>query len=138
MEKHRRKFLAGIGLGLATIASQPASAHRGGLNAEGCHNNHKTDDYHCHTAQSPSSRSSATLNSATFNQSSASAEQILSAQTALKALGYDIGDVDGQQGAKTQQALKAFEGAENWPAIGDINDAAIYRLVVVLSEKTAC
>ena len=25
-----------------------AFAHGGGLNAEGCHNNHKTGDYHCH------------------------------------------------------------------------------------------
>lgn len=24
------------------------SAHSGGLNAEGCHNNRKTGDYHCH------------------------------------------------------------------------------------------
>jgi hypothetical protein len=27
-----------------------AQAHGGGLNAEGCHNNHKTGDYHCHRA----------------------------------------------------------------------------------------
>jgi Excalibur calcium-binding domain len=26
----------------------PAFAHPGGLNAEGCHNNRKTGDYHCH------------------------------------------------------------------------------------------
>jgi len=25
-----------------------ASAHPGGLNAEGCHNNRRTGDYHCH------------------------------------------------------------------------------------------
>ncbi|WP_225210074.1 YHYH domain-containing protein [Xanthomonas bonasiae] len=25
-----------------------ALAHPGGLNAEGCHNNRKTGDYHCH------------------------------------------------------------------------------------------
>jgi hypothetical protein len=28
------------------------SAHSGGLNAEGCHNNRKTGDYHCHRASS--------------------------------------------------------------------------------------
>jgi hypothetical protein len=27
---------------------QPAHAHPGGLNAEGCHNNRKTGGYHCH------------------------------------------------------------------------------------------
>jgi hypothetical protein len=28
------------------------SAHPGGLNAEGCHNNRKNGDYHCHGAPS--------------------------------------------------------------------------------------
>lgn len=28
----------------------PVVAHPGGLNAEGCHNNRKTGDYHCHRA----------------------------------------------------------------------------------------
>lgn len=133
MERHRRKFLAGIGLGLATIASQPANAHRGGLNAEGCHTNRKTGDHHCHTGKPSSLRSGAAS-----GQLSASAEQILSAQTALKALGYEIGEVDGEQGAKTREALKAFERTESWPVVGEINEAAIYRLVVVLSEKPTC
>ena len=37
-------FVSSIFLALA------AQAHGGGLNAEGCHNNHKTGDYHCHRA----------------------------------------------------------------------------------------
>ncbi|WP_257557222.1 excalibur calcium-binding domain-containing protein [Sphingobium sp. CFD-2] len=40
-------------LKLALFAALPisaASAHPGGLNAEGCHNNRKTGDYHCHRA----------------------------------------------------------------------------------------
>jgi uncharacterized membrane protein len=32
----------------AMPALTPAAAHSGGLNAEGCHNNRKTGDYHCH------------------------------------------------------------------------------------------
>lgn len=28
-----------------------AFAHGGGLNSEGCHNNHKTGDYHCHRGE---------------------------------------------------------------------------------------
>lgn len=31
-----------------STTSLPAVAHPGGLNAEGCHNNRKTGDYHCH------------------------------------------------------------------------------------------
>ncbi|MBA3068188.1 MAG: excalibur calcium-binding domain-containing protein [Hyphomonas sp.] len=35
------------------VLAAPAFAHGGGLNAEGCHMNRKTGDYHCH--RSPSS-----------------------------------------------------------------------------------
>ena len=40
-----------LGLMIAALSGLPASlalAHPGGLNAEGCHNNRKTGDYHCH------------------------------------------------------------------------------------------
>ena len=33
--------------------SVPAVSHGGGLNSEGCHNNRKTGDYHCHRGSSP-------------------------------------------------------------------------------------
>jgi hypothetical protein len=34
--------------GVLACASGSALSHGGGLNAEGCHNNRKTGDYHCH------------------------------------------------------------------------------------------
>ena len=33
---------------IATLIATAASAHPGGLNAEGCHNDRKTGGYHCH------------------------------------------------------------------------------------------
>lgn len=30
------------------LLCSPLAAHPGGLNGEGCHNNRKTGDYHCH------------------------------------------------------------------------------------------
>jgi hypothetical protein len=37
-------------------------AHGGGLNAEGCHNNRKTGDYHCHRGPAvPAPRTAANL-----------------------------------------------------------------------------
>jgi hypothetical protein len=39
-----------------TLAAAPAFAHPGGLNAEGCHNNRKTGDYHCHRTASSAKR----------------------------------------------------------------------------------
>jgi hypothetical protein len=44
-----------LDLGFFVLAVFPifACAHGGGLNAEGCHTNHKTGDYHCHRAPPP-------------------------------------------------------------------------------------
>ena len=39
-------------LGGLLVTSAEALAHSGGLNAEGCHHNRKTGDYHCHRAPS--------------------------------------------------------------------------------------
>jgi hypothetical protein len=44
------KYSFALMLALACSVSQQASAHGGGLNSEGCHNNRKTGDYHCHRA----------------------------------------------------------------------------------------
>lgn len=47
--RHPSLFAVAL-LGLSTAAL----AHPGGLNAEGCHNNRKTGDYHCHRGASAS------------------------------------------------------------------------------------
>ena len=48
-----------LALSLAWVpAISPVLAHGGGLNAQGCHNNRKTGDYHCHRGPSASSASS--------------------------------------------------------------------------------
>lgn len=44
------------GLALALTLPGAASAHPGGLNADGCHNNRKTGGYHCHRGSSPPPR----------------------------------------------------------------------------------
>lgn len=40
---------------LLAVCAGFAHAHSGGLNAEGCHNNRKTGDYHCHRGGSGNS-----------------------------------------------------------------------------------
>ncbi|MFG1496072.1 YHYH domain-containing protein [Saccharospirillum sp. HFRX-1] len=34
-----------------------ALGHSGGTNAQGCHTNHRTGDYHCHTPKTPPANS---------------------------------------------------------------------------------
>ena len=66
--------LALISWGLPTV---PAMAHGGGLNSEGCHNNRKTGDYHCHRgggaapAQSRSYSASSTSGGGAFRNCTA-------------------------------------------------------------------
>ena len=48
----------GIALLLLGMASHQAGAHGGGLNSEGCHNNRKTGDYHCHRGAPQKARAS--------------------------------------------------------------------------------
>lgn len=48
-----RKALRGLivlSLVVLPFSASPAFAHGGGLNADGCHTNRKTGDYHCHRA----------------------------------------------------------------------------------------
>lgn len=40
---------------MLAVPCSPAAAHPGGLNAEGCHNNRRTGDYHCHRNNTPRS-----------------------------------------------------------------------------------
>jgi hypothetical protein len=41
-------LLPALCLILALLGTRPAFAHGGGLNADGCHTNRKTGEYHCH------------------------------------------------------------------------------------------
>lgn len=69
------KQLIALSCAMAVIVSSPpALAHPGGLNAEGCHNNRKTGDYHCHRGGGPASsaRPSATTERRSFAGSSGS------------------------------------------------------------------
>lgn len=44
-------FVVCLGVAFATsVGVGDAFAHGGGLNSDGCHNNRKTGDYHCHRA----------------------------------------------------------------------------------------
>ena len=49
----------------------PSFAHSGGLNAQGCHNNRKTGDYHCHRSASPPVNNYAPVRDAPQNNKSA-------------------------------------------------------------------
>ncbi|MDH5832845.1 excalibur calcium-binding domain-containing protein [Luteimonas kalidii] len=51
---------------IALLGSGAAWAHGGGLNAEGCHTNRKTGDYHCHRPAAASAPRRQNVAPATF------------------------------------------------------------------------
>lgn len=126
--------------GGVTSYGASALAHGGGLNAEGCHNNRKTGDYHCHRApKEPPPLSSGLYSSSPLRAApTASPQRVMTAQAALNALGYDVGAVDGRGGMQTTNALKAFETAQGMSPLGLIDDAAIYQLVLALAARPSC
>jgi hypothetical protein len=46
----RRLLLAAL---LVALQAPPTSSHSGGTNADGCHTERRTGDYHCHTPKYP-------------------------------------------------------------------------------------
>ncbi|MCI4666283.1 MAG: SUMF1/EgtB/PvdO family nonheme iron enzyme [Neomegalonema sp.] len=65
------------------------------------------------------------------------AARIRAAQTALKALGYDIGEVDGVAGAKTEAALTAFQKAAHIDASGAADQATLDALALAVRYRAA-
>lgn len=52
MSKSRLLGWAILSVGTTFLAA-PAQSHKGNENSQGCHTDHKTGDYHCHTPQTP-------------------------------------------------------------------------------------
>ena len=61
--------------------------------------------------------------------------RIREVQQVLSALGYDIGTPDGIAGAKTREAIKAFEASAAMPQTGRIDDRLIEVLNASLVEE---
>lgn len=49
---YKARIAAAVLTGIALAAPVPAPAHPGGLDANGCHHDRRTGDYHCHRARS--------------------------------------------------------------------------------------
>lgn len=51
------RMMSALAASLLLLLGTDAAAHGGGLNADGCHHNRKTGDYHCHRGGGKSSQS---------------------------------------------------------------------------------
>lgn len=141
----------------AMTLSAPAFAHGGGLNSQGCHNNRKTGDYHCHRsgystparpsgartlyspperAESPKIDSDAARHSKNSDSAAPAADDtVLAAEALLRALGHDPGQVDGILDASTSAAIREFEANNGIPMSGKFTKALLPLLGRAASEK---
>jgi peptidoglycan hydrolase-like protein with peptidoglycan-binding domain len=71
--------------------------------------------------------------SAGTQQGLASSDDIKKAKEALKAKGHNPGDMDGNMDAKTQQALRDFQKANQLPVTGTLDQQTAEKLGVNLS-----
>lgn len=62
------------------------------------------------------------------------AHTIKEVQTALKAIGFDPGDIDGEGGPKTAAAVAAFQKAKNLPETGRLDPATLSKLFPAIRE----
>jgi hypothetical protein len=53
---------------------------------------------------------------------------ISEAQTLLKKLGYQVGDIDGVTGARTREAISKFQRRDGMQLSGEVSDELIIRL----------
>jgi hypothetical protein len=58
------------------------------------------------------------------------ASKIRAVQQALNSRGYNVGPIDGQFGASTQDALRRFQQASNLPATGELTPSTLSALGV--------
>jgi hypothetical protein len=140
-----------LAVALILVSSEPALAHSGGLDKNGCHTNRKTGDYHCHGTPSAPPAPAPTRSAVTPSRSDppTTASPLLSvqpssrpsakdlvktAQVLLRALGYQpslLGSVD----ARTQEAIRAFQRAEGIEPVGDVTEYLVLRLAQTLATK---
>ena len=63
--------------------------------------------------------------------------QVAQIQAALKQLGYSVGKVDGQYGAKTKAAIKAFQKKQDFETDGIIDDKLLEQLRAAIQNSPA-
>ena len=64
------------------------------------------------------------------HQQNASSEQVRQIQETLKAQGQDPGPIDGVMGARTQAALRSYQGSNNLAATGRADAQTMEKLGV--------
>jgi hypothetical protein len=124
----------------AAFGGAPVAGHGGGLDRNGCHNNRRTGDYHCHR-NGPGIPVTPRFFSAPVQpiirvprvEADASSDLVRRVQAGLIRLGYDLPAPDNVMGPLTQFAIMKFQEAEGLR----IDGAASAVLLNLIEAKAA-
>jgi hypothetical protein len=126
--------------------------HGGGLDANGCHNNRKTGEYHCHGKRSTGQEGRPSRPSLPVAASPAvplelpvarrpaveERELVVATQILLTALGYEPGPAEGELTATTVSAIRKFQRDAYLSADGRLTGGLLVRLAeAVLRRESA-
>lgn len=123
----------------------PLSAHGGGLDASGCHNDRQRGGYHCHNGggfSSPIRRATRAIRNVEPSFLVAQPQptrdafdgRLESIQKMLVHLGYDPGPVDGSQGAMTQAAIRQFQKDRGHAETGLASGTLVDQLIAAIAD----
>jgi len=113
--------------------SQLASAHRAPLNAVGCHLKHGSTKHHCHKnenfqVETAKKTSFSGLENQAPEEKYYNKKLVKSIQVQLTLAGFDVGSADGIYGAKTRQAIYAFQKNNAFRVTGRPSDYVLSKL----------
>ncbi len=123
-----------------SLASMSSSfAHSGGLNEDGCHNNRKIEQYHCHQGSSAKKKNSDSKTSTTKKKTKpkktvpdeGSSPQVKQVERLLKKSGYTPGKVDGVSDAVLTKAIKKFQTDNKLKVTGKVSN----RLITSIEKR---
>ncbi len=125
-----------LGLALLLLLQSVAVfGHGGGVDANGCHRERRTNSRHCHgqpdnpPAPSPT-RARAATPQPLLSVPEAEPDALTKvAQKLLNKLGYDAGRADGRIGEKTRNAIMQFQRDRGLPITGAVTERLVDALI---------
>jgi peptidoglycan hydrolase-like protein with peptidoglycan-binding domain len=123
-----------------SLASMSSSfAHSGGLNEDGCHNNRKIEQYHCHQGSKAKKKSSDNKSTTKKKKTKpkktvpdeGSSPQVKQVERLLKKSGYAPGKVDGVSDATLTKAIKKFQTDNKLKVTGKVSN----RLITSIEKR---
>ena len=136
MRKKNSAIISGMVLGTLTICPMTGWSQTSPGTSGSSGSATQQDQQRPKGAESSTGRSSMDSMKPSSASGQWSAADVKSVQEALKNKGHDPGPIDGVMGARTQQALRSFQRAQNIQTSGQLDSGTASALGVTLSSAS--